>query len=719
MSKLFLNFNAKQKQSDLRKSRKLYNSAVKNDIKTLLDAEAVEAVVALVQRDIDMSAENAAALTNKLPLEVRFLSTHERKKYDISGFDGKTRGLIHSLNRLEERVYSLQTMIESGLHSKRFSARLATIITSLYKAQIESKEGKVPLNAVLPQMVNTLGNEMIYGKEFYDLSNNSFNYKEVIIVNFLSTLASTRMLKMELMTSSLGGKSFMLHLNFEVPAATLRALRATRKRSSLLACPEELEGEDHFLISGRSWKYDQPKFTEEVLESINILNGTPLSLKKCSAEEFSDAMAAKFKVPGFTGKDVWYERAYDNAVEEFNEILENDNTFYVKHFFDRVGRTYEDSEYFGVQQNTQSRALVELANKKVLNEAGREAVRLDIACKAGYDKATKEEALAAFNAHSESWRENGKFEYEFSVLESNEPTGYIIYQDATNSGTQMYTIASASKELATICGLVDGERKDAYGLLAMSLNDKLGIEGFTRKNSKSLFMTVLYNAGKQLLLYGHNGANDGELKLLNKVEAVTNGKMTPLMMTAKGMDPDTVWDAFYESMWEIAPEAMKLMAYIGQHIDDETLNYTWTMDDGMVAQCAMYQTVEKHITWCDNDARRHTMTFHEKELQPKAKRAALAPGIVQAMDAYALRTLVRKAALAFIDVVTVHDSFGTHPNDTAEVRGLYRGTLAEMLESNMFSRILQQLKPEGAVDYQSNGTLTGDDVRNSTYALWA
>ncbi len=654
-----------------------------------------------------------------------------RKKYMHSDAfksdipDGAKRGILHNYFRVRDRKDILGYFVSTEWNKKKLRFRVKGMMRDIARAVIESPKDSVVANALLDRLAK-------YTPAKVEGVVVESTTRDNMVMTVLQLFKDIGAVKIEVVQDKrTKAYSHMVSVPFKEEHMTVslyESYRAVNGRRALLSSPAGVESTDKLMSTG-SWYYKSPELSEDVINFLNIQNQTKLNiidddtlLEKAIIRKYYDEDDAKFMV--LEHMLPWQRERAIKFYEELDDIRQHGG-FFVKHFIDSKYRTYEQSELFGVQQNSAARALVEFANRRALNEAGTESMKLDIACKAGYDKATKEEALEGFAIHEKTWREDPKLKREFSVLDG-EDTGFIVYQDATNSGTQMYAVATGSKRLAQISGLLKGTRYDAYSMLAEELNKALEVECFNRKNVKSIFMTKLYNAGKELIL---NGAvkNVEDMNALEQMEmnfGIKKTKLTPLQVTlgknGYSYEDNYVYARFEVAMGKLAPIALLMMEAIGE-IDDREL-YSWEMPDGAQCMSARYGVVEEDVLWSNETGNRHHFVHKRKVANKAEKKAALAPGIIHSMDSYALRETVRRCFVEGIDTVTIHDSIGSHPNDAQRVREIYKEVLADMFEMDIMSNILGQLMDRefnvrAVVD--KDDLLTVNNILESEYGLWA
>lgn len=700
------------KEVDEYSNPRRFKKAVKAFIQLEVTDEVVEDLAVYFTTSIVECEETVRKIRGVLPQSILDLSDVElmqyprpeptkklgevRSKEEISEQWALWRA-VDTVNNLHLRIAMLEDVLDS-----KTGRKVRNVFKALVIAQLRTRKDEFILNAVVGSIAIALGYKRDDGGR-------------IAGANMVQLLSTTPLLIMRnSVNEDTGAHEWMLRLNLDV--SDLRLVQdQTRSRMSKFRVPEVTV--DDQVVSKRKFAYDQ-ELTPAVVSVINALNEVPLKLNL--SEDELDAYVRRKLTGSMDGKysGEWMLRVRDEMFKEYRLIQELGGSFYREHTTDSVGRIYEHSEFFGIQQNSDIRKRIRFENELQINDNGRETMKLDIACKAGADKRSEEVALRFFRRFEPALRSSGKYYAEFKALDG-EDDGFIVFQDASNSGTEMYALGSADTGLASISGLYGLLRLDAYGMLTDNMNELLNTDVFARSKLKWSFMTKLYNAGKKRLMYGNRvDVAYGEYVDSSNMELENIGNLTPLMKTAKGMDDDAVWSAFNKSMFTIAPRAIQVMKFIYSAVKGvDTLVPSWVMPDGLKAQIAMTTNVESHVNWCDNFGKHHTMIHHNTVLKSRSKLTAYSPRIIQSMDAYALREVVRRAEDEGIELVVIHDSFGSHPNHAQRVRQLYREVLADILEMDMLSKAIEAVSGI-PVKLQQNGKLAREDILNSKYALW-
>ncbi len=262
------------------------------------------------------------------------------------------------------------------------------------------------------------------------------------------------------------------------------------------------------------------------------------------------------------------------------------------------------------------------------------------------------------------------------------PTGFIMGLDATASGLQIMAALTGCYTTAANVNLVDtGKREDIYSKVANEMNTMPGVN-VTRDLVKKPIMTTFYGSKKQ---------------------------------PKKAFDNDEVLlEAFYTILERELPGGMEMMKDMQKCWQPNVLAHEWVMPDGHKIIARVMQAVEKKI---EVDELNHATFTHRAYVNmPQEYALSLAANITHSVDGYIARELVRRAYNRDIQVVTIHDSFWSYPNNMQVVRELYVNILAEIADSNMGQNILNQITGYTGVLSKRSSNL-GSFIRKSEYAL--
>ena len=247
---------------------------------------------------------------------------------------------------------------------------------------------------------------------------------------------------------------------------------------------------------------------------------------------------------------------------------------------------------------------------------------IDISNQMGFDKQTFEsriswvktnrDKLESYQDQSEEPMLFKKAVNAFRQVEEGIPTGHVIGLDSASSGLQLMSAMMGCKAGMALTGLImPNVRADAYSLITKAMNEKVPVE-VTRKEAKDAVMKGLYGS--------------------TKVPKDIFGDLVPY---------------FYETMHEQAPGAMQLLELLRQGWNPEVDRNTWALPDGYMAMVPITETVDKKIHVAQL---RYTPVVRIQVIAPQERGLSLIANVIHSVDAYVLRSLVRRCNYSVRDV---------------------------------------------------------------------
>lgn len=291
-----------------------------------------------------------------------------------------------------------------------------------------------------------------------------------------------------------------------------------------------------------------------------------------------------------------------------------------------------------------------------------------------------------------------------------------IKYDMTNSVVQMYAIGLKSKRLAKYVNLVaEDERVEDLRLqLANEMNRALGIQSFTKDNTKPLFMVWAYNAGKKRLL---EGTYSTETNMFTNELIITQKVAGLREITEYKFSDDALYNTWTAILNTLVPEIVELKRVMNNVVKGNGLLETqWHLPDNAIAQYASVETLEKPLHWVTATYTRHQHTHHRKQLVIDARAAGLLPRMIHSIDAYFARQLVIRAADMGIVVVPNHDSFMFDRQYVDTIFELAKALFAEIMEGQVLFNIVKEYNKTNvslAGDISDKIALTMEDLAQS------
>ena len=323
-----------------------------------------------------------------------------------------------------------------------------------------------------------------------------------------------------------------------------------------------------------------------------------------------------------------------------------------------------------LQNNDQTQSRIAELREELgyLTASGLKYLQIDIANCYGLDKKSYQERIdyVANNSNdklaSEGINADSPYEYRNAVEQYERacmgyPVEHITYLDCTNQALQLYAVLTSCKDTAYLCNISSGdELTDAYGVLANAMNELTGLDIFDRNNCKKALMTTLY------------GKMDGESEIIKYF--LENGVVYDDKITDEELKA-----TFQTAMRVIAPHAMRAMDVLQSLNHAEIDTYYWTMPDGFKVKYDVKSTQKLDIS-CKTKS---GVKFHfDKDVQiykGSEFNRGMSPNVIHSVDGYVAREMIRRMTQhcakfnrnypAFI--TSIHDAFGTHPNNAEEM----------------------------------------------------
>jgi hypothetical protein len=394
------------------------------------------------------------------------------------------------------------------------------------------------------------------------------------------------------------------------------------------------------LITRSSWYYKTPELTETELEYMNHMNSIKYQFVD-NAEDLIESTYLEHLKDEQGQLPQGYEKWVPSRIAFFKKQIRESHAnggHYIMHRWDSSKRTYMMAEIGHKQSSPALRSLVKVADM------------------------------------------------------SNP-----IKKDFRNNVVQMYSLIMRVKGLGKYVGLTSDSESDIDLRLkiADTLNSKLEVDIFCKDNIKPLFMVWAYNAGRDRIL---DGVTSTEAQLFG--DATVNVKV-PGLIALTGAKNDKknraiLWQAFEETVTELVPAIVILKQVFKKLIKANPLTETsWTLPDGSVAQYASPDTKSNELYCVDLSGRQHQQLHHIKLISENVKSAGLLPRVIHSFDAWVARQLVVRAARLGITIIPNHDSFMFDAQHEATVDSLVQELFLELLNSNYFSQVINELNKAG------------------------
>lgn len=461
------------------------------------------------------------------------------------------------------------------------------------------------------------------------------------------------------------------------------------------------------------------------------------------------------------------------VARELQEVKE----FYIPHNMDFRGRVYP-VPHFNHQRADHVKAMMHFAEGKVLTASGAYWLAVHLANCGDFDKISKapfdvraqwvadnEEMIFSIAADPygsyEQWSKADKpFSFVAACMEWHgyrmNPESFkshiAVALDGSNSGLQHYSCMMRSEREGALVNLLPTETPaDLYQTVADRVKEiaeadaAKGVEvakvvlknGVTRKLCKRATMTFAYSSEE----YGFRQQLMSDFMDPAAVDVLT-GKISehPWAMLRTDKEGVTKMDGGFTAatyiaklIWkavnEIVTDACKGMAFFrrcAQLLAHESKGLIWVTPVGLpvLHLYPEYRVKKLKLFLHDREVRLFNRT-EALEVVNKAKAAdAVSPNVVHSMDSAALMLCVLECLEHGVSSFSlIHDSFGTHANDTEAMYMAVRHSLIDMYENYCpFEEIRRQTyehldAKEKVPDAPSKGTLDLSSILDAEYAF--
>lgn len=418
-------------------------------------------------------------------------------------------------------------------------------------------------------------------------------------------------------------------------------------------------------------------------------------------------------------------------------------------FFDKRGRWY----YRGTpnpQGSDISKAVLHLADKKPLGKRGLYWLKVHIANSFGYDKERLDRraqwtdenwdaiqrALQAPHDYPEVWGTDAPWCMFAAAWELNQAyltgspetylTGCIVHMDATCSGLQHFSAMLRDPVGGRYVNLYDdsftGPKQDIYSKVSTNALQSIQLDmedsdpakaamaawwwkqGIPRGMAKTPVMTYVYGATLR-------GTSHGIAQFAkDEMDAVWEDRSQEVAYSAYAARKLFQGIAMTVPAADAAMQWLKAVARqmpCGQRME-------WTSPTGFKVQHDYqdFDEVRVRIRSCGTD----TVLVREwnEDTKPIPMANAIAPNFVHALDASHLTLTALGMQEAKLDMVGIHDSFGTHSCDVDKMHEIIRDAFVRMYQQkNVLVDFLWEVNGIGEVPMR--GTLDLNRIRDSEF----
>ncbi len=280
----------------------------------------------------------------------------------------------------------------------------------------------------------------------------------------------------------------------------------------------------------------------------------------------------------------------------------------------------------------------------------------------------------------------------FNDYNSGTPSKFLLGFDATNGGLQHIGVAFKDVSMLKQGNLTSlATPQDSHRGLRDAIHDRFGFD-LERKRVKKLNTEFLHGSTPGSVAKHLNSIileDIGEDSFKDK-EEITEGEMSEVFAELLGDSADNI----------------DTIASLGMTLyDEENLSLKWKMPDGFVAQstnyfsgcrvkCYIADTTTKSGYSVITIARdmpalylNGNLVYDKAENTMRGMRGLFA-NITHSIDSYVLRELKRRTNFV---MMTKHDNFFTHPNNSKTVFDTYKEIMIENMDKHLYRKALQDV----------------------------
>ena len=463
---------------------------------------------------------------------------------------------------------------------------------------------------------------------------------------------------------------------------------------------------DRTCLIGKSIQHSKPIS----LDVLNIQRQIPLTLNRKRVQEYINTPAKNFisrrNAAGYIKDqsqfrlEIANQQLLQKRMKEFVSNIGN-HPIYMNCGYDSRGRLYPLATVFNYQTDKQ---FIELHNKRMLSNDGVKYLIMDLATHYGncsfelntkihnwYKSNINEIAFGLFplntlNIDPQSPYKGDKSTWDMRLVQglyhfSETPSDKDIDKPKLyhNSLEALENLINDSKPTEVLIGL--DATCSAAQIISLSTGDFVGMI-----NSNVL---AYPNEDKRYDIYqaisdACNNTIDRE-----KMKHIVMPEFYNSKAKIKEVFPDEKERKIYcEARDTTIPSGQKTLEKINALWDTKAETFSWYLPDGHYSIIRAYENTEIELDCIEIKA---TLLFKFREYGASEYYIPLAASIIQSIDAYINRLMIRKAHARGIPILTVHDCFLAHPNDIGTLRELFTECLIQVNEEQVLQSIFEQL----------------------------
>jgi len=398
------------------------------------------------------------------------------------------------------------------------------------------------------------------------------------------------------------------------------------------------------------------------------------------------------------------------------------------------------------QGNDSVKGCLDFAEAKPLGERGLFWLKVHIANCAGYDKHLPELKAAWVDQHMEPLLDF--FNNPMDVDAPEPETAFTLYR-ALLAYTEAMALPDPTKYMCSVPVAMDATCSGLQHFSALFLDPvggkytNLSYEGGDQK--QDIYTYVGYLGDK----YKSTFTKDVVIQDYWKDKPITRGMAKRPVMTyvyastlkstmdyvgmdmlAAGAEPvrDDAGDILYsinklaapvgkalrKAVEDTVPAAASGMAFLQNVVKASAEPVSWITPVGMPVVNWSEKRVQKNVKLSSMGRSVALFSMHTGQYHKRKATTGISPNYIHSMDS---AHLTKVLASTDINILPIHDSFGTHPCDVDELHKVLRSTFVELYSEDHMSKLLTSIVMQDGHDVEvpPKGNLNLQDVINSPF----
>jgi DNA-directed RNA polymerase len=430
-------------------------------------------------------------------------------------------------------------------------------------------------------------------------------------------------------------------------------------------------------------------------------------------------------------------------------VQERNDAMWFPMFMDKRGRLY----YRGTpnpQGSDLAKATLHFHKRKPLGKLGVYWLKVHIANCAGYDKTTFddrahwteqhwpdiERALLAPEDHADVWGKDAPWcmysaAWELmQAYQSGNPEAYesgvIVHMDATCSGLQHFSAILRDPVGGSFVNLIGDEcatqKQDIYSKVALNAMRVIEQDTLDPDPEKAAIALWWLRTGiprgmakKPVMTYVYGATLRGTVDFVEDYVRSEMGVPFP-----EGLRPFDVAQYAAKKLFQgiaatvpAAEAAMQWLRNVARQMP-RGQRMEWKSPTGFQVQHDYMDYDEVRVKLRSCGVIQAVVREYNDDTKPLPMQNAIAPNFVHALDAAHITFTALDMKRLGLDVVGIHDSYGTHACDVTSMHGSIRDCFIDLYQGrNVLSEFLWEVNGVGEVPMR--GTLDLEHVRNSQF----